>query len=463
MVEEVGLEIKAGVEFDETEAVRGELEDGALGDVKDLLAAGEGRRTVEADMLDFLHELGLTLGEESTAEDEAAGTLGDVHEAADTGKTSGKTGDIHTAFGIDFHGTEHGDVEAATIVEVELRGLVDDGFGKVAATEAQARGGDATGRSAFNGEGKVTEATSGSGDLSDGLRQADAEIDNVAGADLAQGALANGSTVAGGKFGDSAEVVTGGDVGRVEGFAKGLLVITPGADDEMIDEQARDTDGFGIGDAINDPLDLSNDDATVIFGGLGEREDVSDEALALKGEVALGIGTGGADEGDVNGNGLVAQPGLAIEVEALDEGFGGAFVEAAATVLGIDEGVEADLSEDAGAFSGDLTEKDAEYTLGQVVGLDFVGESEGAEFGGQVPVAADNAAKQAAMGEVIEAAIVAVALPSAVEESEVLRGAGLEKALFEGGGQEFGMARTDEAANTNRNAAGDGGDGFSGG
>jgi hypothetical protein len=62
VVEEVGLEIKAGVEFDKTEAVRGELEDGALGDVKDLLAAGEGRRTVEADMLDFLHELGPTLG-----------------------------------------------------------------------------------------------------------------------------------------------------------------------------------------------------------------------------------------------------------------------------------------------------------------------------------------------------------------------------------------------------------------
>ena len=64
---------------------------------------------------------------EGSAEDHGLGILGDVLEAADADDATTKTTDVDAALGIDLGEGEEGQIEAATIVEVELVGLIDDG------------------------------------------------------------------------------------------------------------------------------------------------------------------------------------------------------------------------------------------------------------------------------------------------------------------------------------------------
>ena len=90
----------------------------------------------------------------------------------------------------------------------------------------------------------------------------------------------------------------------------------------------------------------------------------------------------------------------------------------------------------------------------------MLGECECAKLGGEVPVAADDAPEQAAMSEVVQAALGPVSLAGAVVEGEICGGAGLEEAALQGGGEQFRMTGTDEAAHGDGGAAGDGGDGF---
>ena len=78
-------------------------------------------------------------------------------------------------------------------------------------------------------------------------------------------------------------------------------------------------------------------------------------------------------------------------------------------------------------------------------------------------MAADDAAEESAMGEVIEAAMSAVALAGAVKQRQVLRRAGLQKAAFERGGEHLGMTRADKATDADGGPAGNGGDGLIGG
>ena len=244
--EDVGLEVEAFGDFDEAEAAGDELEDGALGDVEDLLAIAESGGAVEADVLDFLHKLGLAFGLEGAAEDEAAGALGDVYKAADASEAVGEAGDIDAAFGIDLDGTKDGDVEAAAVVVVELRGLVDDGLWEVAAAEAEAGGGDAACGAALDGEGELLEAAGFGSDHGDGLGEADAEIDDVSFAHLLQGAGADAFAIGLGHDWESEGAVAGDDEVLNKSLAESLVVMEAAGGDDIIHQQAGNADGFGI-------------------------------------------------------------------------------------------------------------------------------------------------------------------------------------------------------------------------
>ena len=135
LIENVFLQFATCGYFDESKTFGGEFKDGALGDVKHLLPLSDGRGAVETDVLDLPHKFGLPLRQEGAAKDKSASALSDVYKATDSGKTARKAGDVHAAFRIHLHRAEHGDVESAAVVEIELRRLVDDGLGKVAATK----------------------------------------------------------------------------------------------------------------------------------------------------------------------------------------------------------------------------------------------------------------------------------------------------------------------------------------
>ena len=71
----------------------------------------------------------------------------------------------------------------------------------------------------------------------------------------------------------------------------------------------------------------------------------------------------------------------------------------------------------------DVAEEMGDHALRQVVGLDNVVDRHLLQLGREPPMAADDAAHEALMGEMIEALCVPVALPGRVHEREAARGA----------------------------------------
>src|SRR3954463_16271063 len=113
------------------------------------------------------------------AKDQAASAVRDVYETSDSREAAGETGDVHAAFRIHFHRAEHTYVETSAIIEVELRRLVDYRFGKMTATEAEARCWHAAGRTALDSEGEFAKSSRFCRHHCDALGQADAEIHNI--------------------------------------------------------------------------------------------------------------------------------------------------------------------------------------------------------------------------------------------------------------------------------------------
>ena len=112
---------------------------------------------------------------------------------------------------------------------------------------------------------------------------------------------------------------------------------------------------------------------------------------------------------------------LAVDLHQTNEIFLGAFVDLAAAVTRIDEGSEADAREMAGPLGGDVAEQMRDDALREIVGLDLVGDREALQLGHQSPVPADHAPHQAFMAEVIEAALLAVALARGIDQREIAR------------------------------------------
>ena len=60
--------------------------------------------------------------------------------------------DVDVAFAIDLDRSERGEVQSATVVEIELRRLIDDGVRIRRGAEAQPAGGHAADRTALDGQ-----------------------------------------------------------------------------------------------------------------------------------------------------------------------------------------------------------------------------------------------------------------------------------------------------------------------
>ena len=230
----------------------------------------------------------------------------------------------------------------------------------------------------------------------------------------------------------------------------------------MIDEDAGHPHGLRIGEAVNGPFDLGDDDPAVILRRLGDRQDFTDETLALHRQVAVPVRRRRTDEPDIHRHRLVAKPGPAIEHDALHERLDRAFVETTAAVDRINEGVETHLRENTGAFRGDLAQQHTENALRKIVGLDLVREGERPELGSEIPMASDDASHEPTMGEVIQASVASIALSRAIVEGQVPRRTVLKKAAFKGRGQQLRMPRPDKSTDRDGGTAGNGGDGFVG-
>ena len=157
-----------------------------------------------------------------------------------------------------------------------------------------------------------------------------------------------------------------------------------------------------------DALDLRDDESLAVLGGRCQRQIVEGQRLLFHRDVAVMVGGGAADDRDVDRKRLVEQPWLAIDFDQPHQLFGGAGIELAAAIRGVDEGTEADLGKKTGLASRNLAKQMRDASERQIVGLDMVVDRHPGELRHQAEMPADQPLDQAGMRQPIEAAIAAI-------------------------------------------------------
>jgi len=170
-----------------------------------------------------------------------AGVLADVDEPARAGQPAAEAADVDVARGVRLGEPEVGLVQAAAVVEVEHRGLVDDRLRVGGCPERQPARRDAADGAGLDGERDEIQHVLLRGDRGDALRHPDAEVDDAVpaqvpggpagddGPGVQRGAVATPGTGRG-------EDLTG--VGRVVVLGERLRVVHGLGHDDGVDEDA---------------------------------------------------------------------------------------------------------------------------------------------------------------------------------------------------------------------------------
>ena len=191
------------------------------------------------------------------------------------------------------------------------------------------------------------------------------------------------------------------------------------------------------------------------FAAIAEARLSSRQRLPFHGDVAGGIGGGAAHERDLDREGLVEEPGLAAQLDELDEVLGGAGVELAAAEARVDEGAKPDLRQRPGQPRRNVAVEMRDAAERQVVGLDLVVEGERAELRHQRPMPADDASHEPLVGEPVEAALLAVAGRGGKHQRQSGGRRRLAETLRQGDDQLVRGADADEARDRDRVAVAD--------
>lgn len=162
-----------------------------------------------------------------------------------------------------------------------------------------------------------------------------------------------------GVHGDGGDIVHGDaeltGESSVIGHAQALVVVLGRAHDDGIHIDAGDLHQAGVQRAaLDDLFHLDDDDAAGVLGGLALGGDVQRADLAVDGAVAVFISVGAADQAHIDGDGLVEQALLTVNVHQLHQVFLGALVELATLVTGVYEGVQANVGDGADVVGGDV-------------------------------------------------------------------------------------------------------------
>src|SRR5262249_38071482 len=112
--------------------------------------------------------------------------------------------------------------------------------------------------------------------------------------------------------------------------------------------------------------------AARVVGGEGGGVDIDVGWLLLETDVAVCISEGATDQGDVDGERLVAQQLAAIDAHHLGQIGPGGPVHTSALDARVYEGAEADVGEEAGPSGADLAEELHGDAARQHVGLDLL-------------------------------------------------------------------------------------------
>ena len=371
--QDIFFEIHARGDLDQRHAGRGEFENTALGNIAHGLALFTGIVPAEGDMLDLRHEfVGFTFlgdlqgaildggfesaGREGARKDDFLGVLADVDEAARAGQAGAEFADIKVALPVGLGQTQKGDVQAAAVIEIKLRGLVDHRLGVDGRTEIESAGRKPPDDAGLGRQGHGVEDALFIGHDRNAFGHADAQVDDAVGAQLEDRSA--GDDLAGPHGGrldglDRYPVLTG--IGRVVDFGKGLPVMLRLGDHHAVHQDAGDLDLAGVeGAGLGQALHLDNDETAAVAGGGGDGQRLEGQGLLFHGHIAVGIGGGAAQDGHIDGQGFVGQVFLAVEADQLDDIGRGPVVDLAAPVAGVDEGAQPNGADGARFVGGDV-------------------------------------------------------------------------------------------------------------
>ena len=112
-----------------------------------------------------------------------------------------------------------------------------------------------------------------------------------------------------------------------------------------------------------------------LWAARGDGQCLQEQGLLLHGDIAVGVAGGAAQQGHVHRPAGVEQILLPVDGHQFHDVLGGAGIELAAAVAGVDEGPEPDPREDPRTLGRHVPEPVRDHPLGQVVGLDPVAPS----------------------------------------------------------------------------------------
>jgi hypothetical protein len=150
--------------------------------------------------------------------------------------------------------------------------------------------------------------------------------------------------------------------------------------------------------ALGNTLDLHDDDAARVPGGHGNGLRFQRQRLTFHGDVAIRVGSGAANDADVDRKALVKQVFLAVDLHQADDVDGRLLVQLAAAKTRVNKSAESDTGDRSRLACRDVAEHVCDHTLWQVVGLDTIGHGKLLHFGNQAPVTTDNTLQQAMRG-----------------------------------------------------------------
>ena len=453
MVEDVALQVRPRRLLDERQAALAQLEDRALGHVKDRLAREGCLLAGEGDLLDVADELAhFPFGRDPAAavrepdveasrregarEHHVLGGGCDVDEAAAARHAAVELRDVDVPAGVRLRRAEDRQVEAAAVVIVELLVHADLGERVVGVAEVLVvRGGSADGAGLGGQQRVVGDAFLGEHDPDVG-RHTHPEVHGLARPDLHGGAarhdLANGQR-------QRLDVRDGDlDLPRKGGIVLGVFglhVIVGLGDHDVVDEVSGDAHEVRVESARRDHrLRLGDHDPAGIVDGLGDGKDLHLQALVLHRQVAHLVGVRAADEPDVDREPAIVQVLLAVQLDERDEVLRGDVVDLGALDARIDEGAQPDFGDDAGPMGGDLAVERRHDALRQVVAFEFVVGGEPAQGGGGGHDPADPPLDQPLVGELAQAfALAARADGGGVDDRQAARALPGQPSLLEGG------------------------------
>ena len=320
---------------------------------------------------------------------------------------------------------QNGKIETSAIVKIKLAGLVDDGLGIDGCAKIQAANRHAAHHSGFGRKGEQIGDFFFHRNPGNPFRHADAQIHDLVRTQFHRGAAGNDFACVQLHRGNALKGYANfGGICRVVGRGEGLRVVfLRTGDHHAINQHSRNLHLPRVQAAVfGQPLHLGDDDAAAVVHGHGNGQRFECERFSFHGQVAVGVGRGGADDADVDGEGLVEQVILAVNGQAGNPLIGCAGVEFSAAMTRIDEGIQPHTGQGAGFAGGNVTKQMGQNALGQIPGLDVIVDRKLLNLGCQAPVSANDAVDQSDVSKVVQSAVLAVTLSGGIYQRQVARG-----------------------------------------